>query len=88
MARSGRFSSYCVSSNQFHFKNIYLVSHFQTHKVFIINERGEVSIGILNESQISTDDGGTECDTGKTKITCYYAASFKNMTWPDWMVSQ
>ena len=32
---------------------------------------------ILDESQISTDDVGTEYDTGKTKITCYYAASFR-----------
>ena len=36
---------------------------------------------ILNESQISTEDGSTEYDTGKTKITCYYTASLR--TWLD-----
>ena len=35
------------------------------------------TLRILNESQISTKDVGTEYDTGKTKITCYYAASFR-----------
>ena len=39
------------------------------------------SARILDESQISTANVGTEYDTGKTKITCYYAASFR--TWPD-----
>ena len=35
-----------------------------------------IRICILDESQISTDDVSTECDTGKTKITC--AASFEH----------
>ena len=35
-------------------------------------------MSILNLSQYATKDVGTECDTGKTKITCYYAASLKH----------
>ena len=35
-------------------------------------------MSILNLSQYATEDVGTECDTGKTKITCYYAASFEH----------
>ena len=35
-------------------------------------------MSILNLSQYATEDVGTECDTGKTKITCYYGASLKH----------
>ena len=47
----------------------------------IINDRRIDRTCILNESQISTEDGSTEYDTGKTKITCYYTASLR--TWLD-----
>ena len=33
-------------------------------------------MSILNLSQYATVDVGTECDTGKTKITCYYALKY------------
>ena len=32
----------------------------------------------LIQSQYATKEVGTECDTGKTKITCYYAASLEH----------
>ena len=35
-------------------------------------------MSILNLSQYATKDVGTEYGTGKTKITCYYAASLKH----------
>ena len=34
-------SQLLLQSVQFQFQGIYLISHFQTHEVFIINERGE-----------------------------------------------
>ena len=53
-----------IHSVQFQFKGIYLFSHFQTHEVFIINERGEALINnylnmppliMINDSTPSTD---------------------------------
>ena len=35
-------------------------------------------MSILFQFQYATKDVGTEYDTGKTKITCYYAASLKH----------
>ena len=35
-------------------------------------------MSIFVQSQYTTAEVGTECDTGKTKITCYYAASFEH----------
>ena len=35
-------------------------------------------MSILVQSQYATNEVGTECDRGKTKITCYYAASLEH----------
>ena len=60
----------CYSTDVYHKRYILFtqVDHKDTLSIII---------SILDESQISTEDVGTEYDTGKTKITCYYAASFR-----------
>ena len=41
------------------------------------------TICILVQSQYATKEVGTECDTGKTKITCYYADAASFESWLD-----
>ena len=38
----------------------------------------EFECSVFEPPLYATREVGTDCDTGKTKITCYYAASFEH----------